>query len=56
MTFAARESYPSGLVVGTGTSLTDDPGGLTQSGVLTPAADLDRLGEVFIVTDFWEDK
>lgn len=56
VTFAARESYPSGLVVGTVTSLTDDPGGLTQSGVLTPAADLDRLGEVFIVTDFWEDK
>lgn len=56
VTFAAQESYPSGLVVGTVTSLADDPGGLTQSGILTPAADLDSLSQVFIVTDFWEDK
>ncbi len=56
VTFAAQESYPSGLVVGTVTGRTDDPGGLTQSGLLTPAADLDRLSEVFVVTDFWEDR
>lgn len=56
VTFAAQESYPSGLVVGTVTSLADDPGGLTQSGIITPAADLDSLSQVFIVTDFWEDK
>ena len=56
MTFAAQESYPSGLVVGTVTSLADDPGGLTQSGIITPAADLDSLSQVFIVTNFWEDK
>lgn len=56
VTFAAQESYPSGLVVGTVTSLADDPGGLTQSGIITPAADLDSLSQVFIVTNFWEDK
>ncbi|MDO4516259.1 MAG: rod shape-determining protein MreC [Bacillota bacterium] len=56
VTFAAGETYPSGLVVGTVTSLAEDPGGLTQSGVITPAADLDRLGEVFVITAFREDK
>lgn len=56
VTFAAQESYPSGLVVGTVTALETDPGGLTRSAVLTPAADLTGLTQVFVVTDFWEDR
>lgn len=56
VTFAAQESYPSGLVVGTVASLTTDPGGLTRSAILTPAADLHRLSEVFVVTSFREDR
>lgn len=54
VTFAAQGAYPAGLVIGTVTSLAEDPGGLTQAGVLTPAADLDRLGQVFLVTAFRE--
>lgn len=56
VTFAAQESYPSGLVVGTVASLTTDPGGLTRSAILTPAADLHKLSEVFVVTSFREDR
>lgn len=56
VTFAAQESYPSGLVVGTVASLTTDPGGLTRSAILTPAADLHKLSEVFVVTAFREDR
>lgn len=56
VTFAAQESYPSGLVVGRVTALEEDPGGLTRSAILTPAADLDNLGQVFVVTAFWEDQ
>ena len=29
---------------------------LTRSAILTPAADLDNLGQVFVVTAFWEDQ
>lgn len=54
VTFASADGYPSGLTVGTVTSLEDDPGGLTRSAVLTPAAELDSLSQVFIVTGFWE--
>lgn len=56
VTFAAQESYPSGLVVGTVASLTTDPGGLTRSAILTPAVDLHKLSEVFVVTSFREDR
>ena len=56
VTFAAQESYPSGLVVGRVTALEEDPGGLTRSAILTPAADLDNLGQIFVVTAFWEDQ
>lgn len=56
VTFAVQESYPSGLAVGRVTSLTTDPGGLTRSARLTPAADLDNLTQVFVVTAFQEDR
>jgi len=55
VTFAAQETYPSGLLVGTVTWLDEAPGSLTRWGKVTPAADLDALGQVFIITEFWED-
>lgn len=54
VTFAAGEGYPSGLLVGTVRQIVDDPGGLTRAAVVAPAADLDNLSQVFVVTDFWE--
>lgn len=54
VTFAAGENYPSGLLVGTVRQIVDDPGGLTRAAVVEPAADLKNLGQVFVVTDFWE--
>lgn len=56
VTFAAQGVYPSALLVGSITSLEEDPGGLTKSALVTPAADLKNLGQVFVVTDFWEDR
>ncbi|MFR6378663.1 MAG: rod shape-determining protein MreC [Evtepia sp.] len=52
--FAAGENYPSGLLVGTVRQIVDDPGGLTRAAIVEPAADLNNLGQVFAVTDFWE--
>lgn len=54
VTFAAGETYPSGLLVGTVDRVETDPGGLTQSAILTPAADLASLAQVFVVTAFEE--
>ena len=54
VTFAAGESYPSGLLAGTVDRVETDPGGLTRTAVLTPAADLANLGQVFVVTAFEE--
>ena len=44
--------YPSGLVVGTIESLHTHPSGMSRYAVLAPAADLDRLVEVFIIKEF----
>lgn len=41
---------PSGLTVGTVRALSDDPGGLTRWAAVDPAADLEDLTEVFVVT------
>ena len=54
ITFAAGETYPSGLLVGTVDRVETDPGGLTRSAILTPAADLASLAQVFVVTAFEE--
>lgn len=54
VTFAAGDTYPSGLVVGTVEAVAEDPGGLTRSATLVPAADLDSLSQVFVVTAFQE--
>ena len=54
VTFGGGRGYPSGLTVGTVERLEDDPDGLTRWAVLIPAADLDSLSEVFVVTGFRE--
>ena len=51
----ATLSGPRDVVVGTVTALEKDPGGLVQAGVVTPAADLDRLSQVYVVTAFREE-
>lgn len=54
VTFGGGGAYPSGLTVGTVERLEDAPDGLTRRAVLTPAAELDGLTEVFVVTGFRE--
>lgn len=44
--------YPSGLVVGTVDGVFTDPSGINRYAVVTPAASLADLIEVFVVTDF----
>lgn len=44
--------YPSGLVVGTVDGVFTDPSGINRYAVVTPAADLAELIEVFVITDF----
>ena len=56
VTYGTGSGLPSGLAAGRVTDITDDPGGLTRSARLTPAADLDRLGQVFVVTQVREER
>ena len=56
VTYGVGQGIPSGLAAGRVTDVTDDPGGLTRSARLTPAADLDRLGQVFLVTQVREER
>ena len=44
--------YPSGLVIGTVSSVKTDDDGLAQYAVITPMVDLDTLTEVFVIKDF----
>ena len=44
--------YPSGLVIGTVERVDYLPSGAERYAVLAPAADLDRLEEVFVIKDF----
>ena len=44
--------YPSGLVIGTVEQVHTTPSGVEQYAVLEPAADLERLAEVFVIKDF----
>ena len=46
---------PRDILVGTVTSLAEDPGGLTAAGVVTPTAHLDRLSQVYVVTGVGEE-
>lgn len=45
-------TYPSGLLVGHVEQVRSDEGGLSEYAVLTPAANLDNLEQVFIIKDF----
>lgn len=45
-------TYPSRLVVGSVSEVRSDPGGMSDYAVLTPAADLEALEQVFIIKDF----
>ena len=51
----AHGEEPRDILVGTVTSLAEDPGGLTAAGVVTPTADLDRLSQVYVVTGLREE-
>ena len=44
--------YPSGLAVGTVTSIHTETNGLTRYAVITPHADLENLRYVFVIKDF----
>lgn len=44
--------YPSGLVIGTVEYVQTDDDGLARYAVLTPAAELSALTEVFVITDY----
>lgn len=52
VTFATEGIYPSGLLVGTVSSLQLDPSGMYSSAIITPSAALEELNQVFVVTDF----
>jgi rod shape-determining protein MreC len=41
--------YPAGLLIGTVSAVADEADGLTMKVVITPAATLDRLEEVFVL-------
>lgn len=45
-------TYPSGLLVGRVAEIRSDEGGATEYAVLTPATDLEKLEQVFIIKDF----
>ena len=45
-------NYPSDLVVGTIASIHTDASGMSRYAVITPAADLERLVQVFIIKSF----
>ena len=45
---------PSGLVVGTVSSIQTEAAGQTEYGIIAPAADLDSLVQVFVIKDFGE--
>lgn len=44
--------YPSGLVIGTVSSVKTDDDGLAQYAVIAPMTDFDALTEVFVIKDF----
>lgn len=55
LTSGANGTYPSGLVIGYVDSIQTTPSGLEQYAVISPAADLDNLGILFVVTGFDND-
>lgn len=55
VSLSAGEGDPREILVGTVTSLAEDPGGLTAAGVVTPTARLDKLSQVYVVTGIREE-
>ena len=55
LTSGANGTYPSGLVIGYVESLQATPSGLERYAVVQPAAQLDELGTLFVVTGFDND-
>ena len=47
-----QATYPSGILVGYVTEVLSDPGGMSDYAVLTPAARLEALEQVFIIKEF----
>lgn len=52
LTSGAGGVCPSGLVIGKLDSLYEEEGGFAQAAVVLPAAELDALRQVFLITDF----
>ncbi len=52
VTAGLGEYYPAGLVIGSVAEVKTDDDGLAQYAILTPAADLENLSQVFVVKDF----
>lgn len=52
LTSGSGDQIPSGLVVGTVTSIQTEAAGQTEYGIITPSANLDSLVQVFIIKDF----
>ncbi|MCL2461670.1 MAG: rod shape-determining protein MreC [Defluviitaleaceae bacterium] len=50
VTSSVSTVYPAGLTIGTVTAITDDPSGLTETAIITPAAAFDRPDKVLVVT------
>lgn len=55
LTTGANGTYPSGLVIGYVESVQTTASGLEHYAVITPAAELDALDTIFVVTDFNND-
>ena len=55
VSLSAGEEDPREILVGTVTSLAEDPGGLTAAGVVTPTAHLDKLSQVYVITGIREE-
>ena len=52
LTSGSGDQIPSGLVIGTVSSIQTEAAGQTEYGIITPSADLDSLVQVFIIKDF----
>jgi rod shape-determining protein MreC len=51
----ARSQYPRNLVIGSIVNVDRDPAGITISALIQPAADLENLETVLVITDFHPD-
>ena len=54
LTSGAGGVYPAGLVIGKISGVASEEGGYGQYGVVTPAAELENLSQVFLILDYGE--